>query len=62
MIRFGVIGYGIMGKLYSRIIAESPRTELICVASKSEGSRNAAKEKYNILVYDRSESLVISFH
>jgi len=51
-----------MGKLYSRIIAESPRTELICVASKNEGSRNAAEEKYNILVYDRSESLVISFH
>jgi len=50
MIRFGVIGYGIMGKLYSGIIAESPRTEFICVTSKSEGSRNAAKEKYNIPV------------
>jgi len=39
-----------MGKLYSRIIAESHRVELICVASKSEGSRNAAREKYNISV------------
>ncbi len=52
MVRFGVIGFGIMGRLYARIIHESPRARLVAVASKSAASLDLARKTYGVPVYD----------
>ena len=54
MLRFGIVGFGIMGRLYGRIISESGRAELVAVASISESSRNLAYEKYGVPTYENA--------
>jgi len=51
VLRFGIVGFGIMGRLYARIISESGATELAAVSSKSESSLSLAENKYGIPVY-----------
>ncbi len=51
MLKFGIVGFGIMGRLYARIISESGEAELVAVASKSDSSLTLAKEKYGVRVY-----------
>ena len=58
MIRFGIIGYGIMGKWYARIISESPRAQLVAVTSKSESSLQAARDTYGVAVYQDAEEML----
>ncbi len=52
MLKFGIVGFGIMGRLYARIISESSEAELVAVASKSESSLSLAREKYDVPVYN----------
>jgi len=58
MVRLGIIGYGIMGRLYARIISESPRAKLVAVTSKSERSLHAAKETYGVPVFQDVEEML----
>lgn len=52
MLKFGIVGFGIMGRLYARIISESSEAKLVAVSSKSESSLSLAREKYSIPVYN----------
>ncbi len=57
MVRFGIIGFGIMGRLYARIIHESPRATLVAVASRSQASLQEARRRYGVPVYDDALTL-----
>ncbi len=50
--RFGIVGFGIMGKWYGRIISESDRAQLVAVTSASESSRKLANEIYGVNTYE----------
>ncbi len=51
MIKFGIVGFGIMGRLYGRIISESSEAELVAVATKSEASRQIAVQRHGVRAY-----------
>ena len=54
MIKFGIVGFGIMGRLYGRIISEHPEAELVAVASISKSSRKLAGEQYGVRTYENA--------
>lgn len=45
-VRFALVGFGAWGSHHARAIVESPRTELVAIAARSEKSQAAAREAH----------------
>src|SRR3990172_3289213 len=57
-IRVAVVGAGIYGWVHMSAFAREPRTELVCVWSRTEERARAAAEKFNISCTTRLEDIV----
>ena len=51
MLRFGIIGTGIMGTLYARLISEHPKAELVAVAGVTREHVDSLSERYHVAGY-----------
>jgi myo-inositol 2-dehydrogenase/D-chiro-inositol 1-dehydrogenase len=46
VLRYGVIGFGLFGRLHARCIENAPGAELVAIAARGEDSANAARESH----------------
>lgn len=51
MIRFGIVGMGIRGKLFANTIKENQFAEVVAVCDSSEGARKSAELVYGVKAY-----------
>lgn len=58
MIRFGIIGMGIRGKLFANTIIQNPYAEITAICDVSESSRQYAVDTYNTKAYEDYQSML----
>ena len=62
MIRFGIIGTGIMGTLYARLISEHPKTKLVAVAGITREHVESLAGRYHVAGYLNHQEMFAREH